>query len=287
MQLVWPDQLLPGMRLASDVYKGSVLFLPRSVPITDRVIAQLLSTGYDQKVPVDNGTPCPIRRSKRGYELEMVESEHGLLQLTGNVFVESFVQSESRLYCEGNLEIAGDVKPFATVACTGTLTIRGAICGAVAIAGEALKVAVAGNANLSAPTLLSCYDFLLMERGDLIDDLEREHQAVHANMVKLTPAINAYSQKQKAGLLTGIHEKAQVRKLLETYSTFQRQVERIRARVQETREIQRKPTILIQKALHSNVSCQIDDIFCDAMPCDGPIAYAIEDGALAARRCTL
>ncbi|WP_027389548.1 FapA family protein [Chrysiogenes arsenatis] len=287
MKLLWADQLEPKMRLARDIYKGTTLFLPRTAPINERVIAQLLSTGYNQKIAVDNGIACPIRRSLRGYEIEVVEKDHGILYLSGNVYVESFVQAESSLFCEGDLEIEGDVLAFASVMCTGTLKINGSIIGGTAMAGNRLIVASAGSTMTPLPTALGCTSYVTMLNREALHTLARDSETVRENVARISASMAIFSRKQKAGIPLDTSEKVKLKKLLEVYTALRKQDERLRDQMNELHNIAVDPSILITKSIYEDVACRIDDVAIELKPSAGPIKVRMTDGKITFSRCNL
>lgn len=279
MKLIPLSHLVPGMKLAKDVYKGQTIFLSRHVPLTERVIDFLRSSGFSSKIAIDDGTTCTVRQSSRGYEIEILEKQHGFLRLEGDVYIEGFAQAESELYCVGNVEVGGDVLAFATIVCTGTLTVKGRVAGATVVAGQNIIVMQAGS-QYHLPTAIVCIDFQQKLNQESKKDFERELDSLQQNINKVGTVMAGYSRQQKEGVVQSPAERAKIKKIFSMYTVLQNNRKKIQ---QQVERLSVKPTPLrihVQLSVAHDVTFGIDDLRLSAEPHSGEVFVSARDGVL-------
>lgn len=279
MKLFHVNELIPGMKLARDVYKGHTIFLSRTKLLTSRIIDHLKATGYRGKIAIDNGLCCPIRKSNRGYEIEMLESDHGLLRLEGDVFIESFVQAEAQLYCVGNVFIESDVLAFAHVVATGKITVRGSVAGATVVSGTGVTVDIAGSLY-ALPTVIGCLD---LQRKICLEsrlDLAREIQAIGSNIARISSSISHFVRRQKAGEVLSPADRAKLKKLLTLYDTLKNQKLRMNRQIDQIDTDHTRPIIRVTQSIREAVTFAIDDIFLKSIPHEGTVVIQEKQGTL-------
>lgn len=279
MKLIPLSLLVPGMKLAKDVYKGQTIFLSRHVPLTERVIEYLRSSGFNHKIAIDDGAVCPVRQSSRGYEIEILEKQHGFLRLEGDVFIEGFAQAESELYCIGNVEVGGDVLAFASIVCTGALKVKGRVAGATVVAGQNIEVMQAGS-QYHLPTAIVCMDFQHKLNLETKKEYERELNSLQLNMNKIGAAMAGYSRQQKEGIVQTPAERAKIKKIFSMYTILQNNRKKVQQQIERLTIDPAPLTIAVRQAVAHDVTFGIGDLRLTAEPHDGEVIVSARDGAL-------
>lgn len=279
MKLIPLSLLVPGMKLAKDVYKGQTIFLSRNVPLTERVIDYLRSSGFSHKIAIDDGAVCPVRQSNRGYEIEILEKQHGFLRLEGDVYIEGFAQAESELYCVGNVEVGGDVLAFATIVCTGTLTVKGRVAGATVVAGQNIKVVQAGS-QYHLPTAIACIDFQEKLNQEAKKEYERELDSLQQNINKIGAAMAGYSRQQKEGVVQSPAERAKIKKIFSMYTVLQNNRKKIQQQIERLSGESPPLSIHVEMSVAHDVTFGIGDLRLAAEPHAGEVIVSARGGVL-------
>ncbi|WP_027389010.1 hypothetical protein [Chrysiogenes arsenatis] len=279
MKLLSPNQLKVGMRLVHDVFSGESVLLPQDTVITSRLISALRLLDSKRKIAVYSEEPCAIRKSSRGYELEMLELWHGHLTLHGDTFIESFVQSEASLFCVGNLEVGGDVYSLANIACTGNLIVRGCVNGAVVTAGNRLTVQKAGGA-CGLPTALVCVDYAGLERKRQAEKVTDEMHHLDENIMRLGATLSSLTVQQKSGTSMTPAEKSKVKKIFETYAFMCKKRNHLMDLSQKSKNNVKSVSIIVNDQIHNNVIVRLNHNERSLEPSKGKLVIKEQEGVI-------
>ncbi|WP_027388881.1 FapA family protein [Chrysiogenes arsenatis] len=283
MKLISVDGLRPGMKLARDIMLGKSILISRTMPITDSVIELLHGSGFQGRIVVEeNGPPPAIRFRDGAHRIPILEKAHGIVELTGDVIVETFVEEGARLWCAGDLTIREDILPFAHILCTGKMIVQGSVTGATAVAGVSLEVGSAGN-RYGIPTLLGTIDIqqsfaqLRQHQG------HQELQTINEKITAISPVLASYSQRTRQGDKLTADEVKQVKKLITVYSHLQQLRQRLIDQANTAFPIATN-TITVLESVFPEVCLRINETFFTTENKYPSLSLTLRDGKIVCSR---
>lgn len=258
MRRVPVTDLQPGMVPVRDVLNNGALMLRGRRPLNEALIERLQRSKYRIPVVIDDGEPFEIRRLPSGYSVPVLEKAHGHVQLEGDVFVELFVDEEVNLFVRGNLSVRGDVLPYATIVCTGSLHVSGQVMGATLVAGTELTLGVAGSLN-GHPTMLSVMDYegvgWLLKR----DDQFQEQRSIQSNLEKTEAILSNYARRRSKGIALKPADRQYLEKVIKLQRLLRVRLSRLEQQLGKDRR-QDEPEIRIFREVRPHVCVRMGDV---------------------------
>lgn len=258
MKRLHVEDLRPGMIPARDILLNGTLLLRGRRPLNQDVIERLQRSNYRHPIVVDEGEPFPIKRSSSGSSVPVLERAHGEVELEGDVYIELFADEESSIFVWGNLAIRGDVLPYATIICTGSLHVSGQAMGATLVAGGELTVGMAGSLN-GHRTMLAVMDYegigWLLRR----DDLFQEQRNIQVNLEKIDGILGSYARRKAKGIALQVADREYLDKVLRLQRALRARYTRLEQQLGQERS-DPVPQIRIFRSVRPHVLVRMSDI---------------------------